>query len=217
VRSRHVDEFDHTGLEDEYDEIVRDDDDPIRAGYADTLAWVVEQAEIRPAADVVDLGAGTGNTAALITSARRVTCVDVSAAMMERARPKLAHLSSVEYAVVDLLEFFDTPRRFDRLVSTYAVHHLTEDEKATLLRLVASSLPPGGIAAFGDLMFEDHVSEQALRETYAGKAEVVASFDEEYFWYVDAVPAMAESAGLVLTTSRRFSDLSWGIRLERPR
>jgi putative AdoMet-dependent methyltransferase len=215
VRSRHVDEFDHTGLEGVYDADVLNESDPIRAGYAETLAWVVEQAQIIPDSAVVDLGAGTGNTAALITAARHVTCVDVSAAMMERARPKLAHLSSVEYVVADLLEFFDQPRRFDRLVSTYAVHHLTELEKAALLRFVGSSLAPGGVAVFGDLMFESREAEQALRETYAGE-EVVVSFDEEYFWYVDAVPAMAECAGVHVTDGRRFSELSWGIKLERP-
>jgi putative AdoMet-dependent methyltransferase len=215
VRSRHVDEFDHTGLEDEYDADVLNETDPIRAGYAETLAWVVEQARIVPDTVVVDLGAGTGNTAALIAAARHVTCVDVSAAMMERAGPKLAHLSSVEYVVADLLEFFDVPRRFDRLVSTYAVHHLTEEEKTALLEFVGSSLAPGGVAVFGDLMFESREAERALRKTYAGEAEVVESFDEEYFWYVDAVPGMADGAGLRVTGVRRFSDLSWGIGLER--
>jgi putative AdoMet-dependent methyltransferase len=213
MRSRHADEFDHTGLEDVYDAEVRDETDPIRTGYRETLAWTVAHADIDPSCVVVDLGAGTGNTSALIPAARHVVCVDLSAAMMERARPKLAHLASVEYVEADLLEFFDAPRRFDRLVSTYAVHHLTDDEKAKLLERVAASLVSDGVAVFGDLMFESAAAAAALAETYAAYPEVTESFEEEFFWLVDAAHAHARAAGLAITETRRFSDLSWGIRL----
>jgi putative AdoMet-dependent methyltransferase len=214
MRSRHADEFDHTGLEDVYDTDVGDETDPIRTGYAEALRWTVARAEITPDSVVVDLGAGTGNTSALIRVARHVVCVDVSAAMMERARSKLAHLASVEYVEADLLEFFDTPRRIDRLVSTYAVHHLTDDEKGVLLERIASSLPADGIAVFGDLMFEDRAGAAAMARKYAGVAEVIESFEEEFFWLVDASRAHARNAGLTVTETRRFSDLSWGLRVE---
>jgi putative AdoMet-dependent methyltransferase len=214
MRSVHADDFDHTGLEHLYDDEVRDETDPIRAGYADTLAWTVSRADIDRSCTVVDLGAGTGNTSSLIPAAKHVMCVDVSAAMMERARPKLAHLASVEYVVADLLEFYEVPRRFDRLVSTYAVHHLTEGEKATLLDYVAASLAPGGVAVFGDLMFESSAAAAAMAEKYADHPEVVESFEEEFFWLVDAAHAHARAAGLAITETRRFSHLSWGLRME---
>ena len=102
----------------------------------------------------------------------------------------------------------------DRLVSTYAVHHLTENEKALLLKQVGRSLSPGGVAVFGDLMFEDAASAAQLAEKYADRPEVVQSFEEEHFWHVDGVYAMADAAGLSVTDVRRFSDLSWGMRIE---
>ncbi|MCB9160890.1 MAG: hypothetical protein H6644_13755 [Caldilineaceae bacterium] len=74
MRSRHVDEFNHDPWADDYDRNVRNEEDPIRAGYADTLAWTVAQAAIGPDDVVVDLGAGTGNTSALIPTARRGLC-----------------------------------------------------------------------------------------------------------------------------------------------
>ena len=215
MRSRHVDEFDHTGYEADYDADVIDESNPIRTGYAELLRWTVERAEISADSVVVDLGTGTGNTAALIPAARRVVCVDVSGAMMERARPKLAHLADVEYVEADLLEFFDTPRRFDRLVSTYAIHHLTEDEKGVLLERIASSLPPDGVAVIGDLMFEDGAAATALAEKYASLPDVIESFEEEFFWLLEAADAVARSVGLTISETRRFSDLSWGIRLVR--
>jgi putative AdoMet-dependent methyltransferase len=215
VRSRHVDEFNHDELAARYDADVLDEADPIRAGYADVLRWTVERAEISPASSVVDLGCGTGNTSALIPAARHLTCVDISRKMMALARPKLAHLASVEYVQADLLEFFDEAREFDRLISTYAVHHLTEGEKGVLLERVAASLAPDGVAVFGDLMFADRAAGAALAEKYAEWPEVFESFEEEHYWNLDSTAAMAEAAGCVIKETRRFSDLSWGIRVER--
>jgi putative AdoMet-dependent methyltransferase len=215
MRSRRADDFNHDEWAEGYDESVRDEADPIRTGYRETLEWVVDRAELTPDSVVVDLGAGTGNTTALIPAARHVVCVDVATKMMDLARPKLGHLESVEYVQVDLLEFFDAPRRFDRLVSTYAVHHLTEDEKAVLLRRIASSLEPGGVAVFGDLMFESRAARDALARKYAGWPDVTESIEDEYFWYVDSAADHAQAAGFAITDTRRFSDLSWGIRIER--
>jgi putative AdoMet-dependent methyltransferase len=214
VRSRHVDEFNHDELAAEYDADVLDESDPIRAGYAEALLWTVERAEISPTSTVVDLGCGTGNTSALVPAAGRLICVDVSTKMMELARPKLAHLPSVEYVQADLLEFFDEPRELDRLISTYAVHHLVEDEKRELLMRVAASLPPGGAAVIGDLMFADRAEAARMAEKYADQPEVFESFEAEHYWYLDATAAMVEAAGLAIIDTRRLSDLSWGIRIE---
>jgi putative AdoMet-dependent methyltransferase len=215
VRSRHVDDFNHDELAAGYDEDVANETDPIRTGYAEALRWTVDRAELSPGSTVVDLGCGTGNASALISAARHVVCVDISTKMMELARPKLAHLPSVEFVQADLLEFFDEQHDFDRLISTYAAHHLTEDEKGVLLRCVAAGLPPGGIAVFADLMFADRAEAAAMVEKYESWPEVFESFEEEHYWYLDSTAAMVETAGCAITDTRRFSDLSWGIRVER--
>lgn len=213
MRSQYVDSFNHDPWAAGYDENVRDEADPIRAGYTDVLAWTVRQAEIEPQHTVVDLGVGTGNTAALIPAARRLIGVDISEQMMRRARTKLAHLPSVELVRADLLEFFDQPRAFDRLISTYALHHLTEAEKATCFQQVWAALPPGGRAVFGDLMFAGQASQARVTEKYAaaGNADMVATFAEEFFWLVDNATAQLRQVGFAVTAVRRFSELSWGI------
>jgi ubiquinone/menaquinone biosynthesis C-methylase UbiE len=96
MRSQHVDEFNHDPWADNYDRNVRNEADPIRAGYAETLAWTVAQAAITPSDVVVDLGAGTGNTSALIPAAGKVVCVDISPKMTAQAQPKLQHLARVD-------------------------------------------------------------------------------------------------------------------------
>lgn len=223
MRSRHVDEFNHDPWAQDYDHNVRNEEDPIRTGYAQTLAWTVAQAEIRPDSIVLDLGSGTGNTSALIPAAQQVVCVDISQKMTELARPKLAHLAQVDFVQADLLEYFAQypaaqAARFDAVISTYAVHHLTEAEKATLFTRVFAALKPGGRAVFGDLMFRDAAAEAELRAAYAaaGMTDLILDFDEEFFWNIEtALTALAE-AGLAVEDVQRFSALSWGISVTKP-
>lgn len=223
MRSRHVDEFNHDPWAQDYDRNVRNEEDPIRTGYAQTLAWTVAQAQIGPDSVVLDLGSGTGNTSALIPAARQVICVDISQNMTALARPKLAHLARVDFVQADLLEYFvrhpsTQTAYFDAVISTYAVHHLTEGEKATLFSRVFAALKPGGRAVFGDLMFRNAAAETELRAFYAaaGMTDLILDFDEEFFWNTETAVAALAEAGLAVEDVQRFSALSWGISVTKP-
>lgn len=218
MRSQHVAEFNHDPWAAGYDENVRNEADPVRTGYAEVLAWTVARAEIEPQHVVIDLGVGSGNTSALIPVARQVIGVDISEAMMALARPKLAHLPDVRFVQADLLEFFDQPHTFDRLISTYALHHLTEPEKGQLFRLVWRDLMPGGRAVFGDLMFADAAARAEIEALYraAGDTDMVETFAEEFFWLVDSACASLIEAGFDVMEIKRFSQLSWGICAVKP-
>ena len=219
MRSRDADRFNHDAWAEGYDERVRDETNPIRAGYAELLDWTVEQARIAPDAVVLDLGVGTGNTAARILAAERVVGVDVSAEMLARAPAKLTHLPDVELVRADLLEIFDRPLpAFDAVVSTYSVHHLDADEKAELFRRVYAALRPGGRAVFGDLMFESEAGHEAIAAAWTDteRAQVLISVEEEYPWRLDRSLEDLEAAGLAVLARKRFSTLSWGIATQRP-
>jgi putative AdoMet-dependent methyltransferase len=218
MRSQHVDAFNHDPWAAGYDADVRNEADPIRAGYAEVLAWTVQQAAIAPEHTVVDLGLGTGNTSALIPAARQLIGVDISTEMMRLAAPKLAHLADVDFVQADLLEFFEGRRPFDRLISTYALHHLTEPEKAELFAAIGRDLAPGGRAVFGDLMFADAAAQAEIEAKYAaaGNREMVETFHEEFFWRVDQALSALQATGFVVDAVKRFSELSWGICVAKP-
>ena len=205
--SRHAHRFNHDEDADGYDEDVRTSGSPIRRGYAEVLGWVVEGV----AGDVVDLGAGTGNLALLCPPEARLTCVDVSAKMLDLARPKLEG-REVTYVEQDLLDFArEAAGPWDAVISTYAIHHLEDDEKRLLLDALAAKIRPGGRLAFGDLMFEHDAGRAELLERLPRLQAVV---DDEYFWPVDQACGWLEAHGLTVE-ARRFSDLSWGIRAVR--
>ena len=218
MRSRDADRFNHDPWADDYDAGVRDESNPIRAGYDAVLGWTVEQAQIGPSALVLDLGVGTGNTAARIAAARKVVGVDVSERMLAQAPAKLSHLAEVELIQADLLEVFDRALpRFDAVVSTYSLHHLAFDEKAELFRRIAACLGPGGRAVFGDLMFESRVARDEIAAAWsdAERSQVLLSVEEEHPWRHDRCLPALDAAGLGVDETRRFSVLSWGIACTR--
>jgi tRNA (cmo5U34)-methyltransferase len=209
MRSEHVDRFNHDLEAPGYDADVRNEEDPIRAGYAAVLDWVVAQAAAGPADTVADLGAGTGNLAARLGPVSRLVCVDASIEMLALAAPKLP--PATEYVVADLLEYVsDGPRDLDVAVSTYAIHHLTPDEKAALFRSLAARLRPGGRFVAGDLMLADRAAAADVADEVSAEVldELLA---EEFPWFVDEDAAALAAAGFHDVHWERFSPLSWAV------
>jgi putative AdoMet-dependent methyltransferase len=210
MRSRHADTFNHDADAPGYDADVVDEAHPIRTGYSALLDWVARGAAIAPSHHVLELGAGTGNLTARLPSAARLVAVDVSAEMLAIAKAKIRR--PVEWVRDDLLGYFDEhPDRFDRFVSTYAIHHLLSDEKTELFRRIRNVSNPGACVAFGDLMFDSASDRAAALERYRTRSPDVAdAINDEFFWLIDETSDVFEKLGFSLT-KRRFSDLSWGI------
>jgi putative AdoMet-dependent methyltransferase len=218
MKSQHADRFNHDPWADGYDDDVRDESHPIRAGYDDVLRWVAEKSGATEDAVVLDLGCGTGNLAARLPPCKRLICVDISEKMLALAREKLGGRHDVEFVQSDLLGYFaqqEVPR-FDAIVSTYAMHHLTEDEKALIFRQIEAALEPGGRAVFGDLMFRDIAArERQIARLRAGSQdEIVEDIEEEFFWIVTQADLLLGVLGF-RTEVKQFSELSWAIAATR--
>jgi putative AdoMet-dependent methyltransferase len=211
MKSLHGDFFNHDVIAHEYDEDVLNESDPIRAGYDALLDWVSGHPGVVAAGRILDLGSGTGNLSLRLNGFQKLVCVDISEKMLEIARQKMAHLAAVEFVQSDLLGYFDGRPSFDAIISTYAIHHLTEDEKRLLFQKIYDSLEVGGAAVFGDLMFADKTDEERLRRKFAeNDPGVVEAIDEEFFWNVDQATVWLQELGFTMEL-KRFSDLSWGV------
>lgn len=109
------------------------------------------------AADVcVDLGAGTGFVAlALAPLVDSVVAVDISPGMAESlaVRATRAGLENVRTEVVDLRAFTMPAASADLVVSSYALHHLRDEDKRVLVAGAARWLRSGGRIVVADMMF----------------------------------------------------------------
>ena len=219
VRSSHADIYNHDEDAATYDQDVLRSEDPIREGYTEVLDWVAQNAGITEDSAVVELGSGTGNLTARLPPCRSLVCVDVSDEMSKIAKQKLHGVSHISYVQADILEYFDAdPPPFDVAISTYVVHHLTQQEKELLFNQLVRRLLPGGCALFGDLMLERAQGKRILIDHYRsiGDDATATAIEEEFFWYVDVSVGYLRNLGLSVETTI-FSTLSWGIKILMPR
>jgi tRNA (cmo5U34)-methyltransferase len=111
--------------------------------------------------EILDLGTGTGETARRVLELHpgaRLTGVDESLPMLERARELLRDASLVVARLQDPLP----PRRYDLVVSALAVHHLTSAEKRDLFVRVAAVLRPGGRFVLADVVVPEDPADAVV-------------------------------------------------------
>ena len=100
---------------------------------------------------LLDLGCGDGRLAGLALGVRpglrRVVAVDSSPAMLERARDAFAGDRRVRVRHWDLEDSIEPLGMFDAIVSGFAIHHLEDGRKRSLMAEVARGLRPGGLFA----------------------------------------------------------------------
>ena len=212
MRSTFADEYNHDNSAATYDRSVADESNPIRAGYSKALTWIGDS--VAQCSFVLDLGTGTGNTIAVLPRNTQVIAIDISHRMLEIAKKKLAG-RRVEFIESDLLEYLENPSHcsFDGIVSSYTIHHLTENEKSWLVGKVISMLKPGGRAAIVDLMYRDASHRADLIKKYKETdPDTAESIEEEFFWDIGKAQQLLNQMeiGYII---ERFSDLSWGILL----
>jgi putative AdoMet-dependent methyltransferase len=218
MRSANADMFNHDTEAVGYDQDVRNEADPIRAGYRDVLTWVITEAQIKPSSRVLELGSGTGNLSQLIASCSELVSVDLSEKMEAIARAKVSHLTNRRFIKADILEVFASQLSlFDVVISTYAIHHLTDPEKQRLFTLLFDSLVPQGRAVFGDLMIQnaDQKREKIQQYLLKGDRNTAQAIAEEFFWLIDPTVAELQALGCHVRVTR-LSDLSYGMVVEKP-
>ncbi len=100
---------------------------------------------------ILDLGSGTGETAAAILKRHpmaKLTGIDSSEDMLSIARQRLPEATFQTSRLEDPLP----SGPFDVIVSAFAVHHLDGRQKADLFRRIANTLTPDGIFSMLDVV-----------------------------------------------------------------
>ncbi|ELZ91477.1 protein-L-isoaspartate O-methyltransferase [Haloferax mucosum ATCC BAA-1512] len=141
---------------DRFSDIATDyDDSQDSEEYRACVSLVVHYAD--PADDdvVLDLGTGTGAIAlALAPDAKRVVGRDISEGMLEQARKKAADVSieNVEFGEGRFRDpNVDETEQVDIVVSNFAMHHLSDEEKREAIEAIAALEPRRFV--LGDVMF----------------------------------------------------------------
>lgn len=142
---------------DGYDESVRlaDESDAYPfAGYATILREIYGRVCASGAKAVLDIGFGTGTLAAkLYQQGCDVFGQDFSSRMIQLAQGKMprAKLYQGDFSLglVQALK----QQRYDAIIATYALHHLTDDQKVAFLQELLPLLQDNGCIYVGDVAF----------------------------------------------------------------
>lgn len=124
------------------------------AGYKEILARIYQIVLAKGKATVLDIGFGTGTlTQKLYEKGCEVWGQDFSSRMIDLASAKMpkAHLFQGDFSkglVEPLLQ-----NSYDFIIATYALHHLTDDGKITLIQSLTDLLKEDGIILIGDVAF----------------------------------------------------------------
>lgn len=166
---------------DGYDASVRVSDESNTypfAGYRDVLESIYQTVLAGAGRKLLDIGFGTGTlTARLYAQGCEIFGQDFSAKMIETAQEKMpdAHLYQGDFSL-GLAEPL-RKQRYDFIIATYSLHHLTDDAKATFLSSLREQLNEDGKILIGDVAFETRAELEACRETAGADWDA----DEIYF------------------------------------
>jgi putative AdoMet-dependent methyltransferase len=160
-------------------------------GYKEVLSQVVQRADTQPGMHILDLGVGTGNLAVRFISAGcKVWGIDFSAKMLDKARQKLKNAVLIQS---DLLEEWpaEIQQCFDRVVSTYTLHHFDLNTKLELLsRISRRFLIQDGLIVIGDISFPMVRDREKARRILGDDWEV-----DEFYWAGDETIDIFTEAG----------------------
>lgn len=188
--------YDHTvmGGDPEYEDVFKN--------YDDILKNVAEKA----CGNVLEFGVGTGNlTEYLLRRVLNVWGIEPSKAMRRIAKEKFPNLPLFEG---DFLRFPLIHESIDTIVSTYAFHHLTDEEKDQALAIYSQKLKKDGKIIFADTMFNNIESKKIILEETERKGfnHLLYDLNTEYYPYKETLESLFKKNGFeaVFTPLNRF-------------
>lgn len=149
------------------------------AGYEAILEEIARRVMAGGAKTVLDIGFGTGKlTARLYKHGCKIYGQDFSSRMIELAQQEMpqAELYQGDFSrgLVEPLR----QQRYDAIIATYSLHHLTDPQKIAFLNALLPLLNAGGSLYIGDVAFATRAALAACR------AQAGQEWDDSEIYFV---------------------------------
>lgn len=151
------------------------------AGYNEILQFIANTVLSKSNAKVLDIGFGTGTlTKLLYDCGCEVYGQDFSESMCKTAHEKMpnAKLFCGDFSEGLVPELQD--KRFDFIIATYSLHHLTDPEKLHFISDLRGRLNEGGMILIGDVAFASRSELSDCMEAACDEWD-----DEEIYFVAD--------------------------------
>lgn len=172
--------------EDEFDSWAESYDDSLVnpkgypfEGYRKVLGFISNSINASRKTDILDIGVGTGNLAALLyEKGARIDGVDFSSKMLEKAKEKMLGGNFYLFDFSRGLPSKLLSKKYNYIVSSYAFHHLNDNTKLNLILTLKDLLKENGKIIIGDISF---LNRRSLYECRRASGE---SWDRDEYYVI---------------------------------
>lgn len=167
---------------DDYDKSVglSDEDNTYPfAGYKNVLNAIYQRVLGASCRQVLDVGFGTGTLTARLYEQGCLICgQDFSGRMIALAQEKMPHACLYQGDFAQGLVPALRQKQYDAIIATYSLHHLTDEQKISLITTLLGLLQEGGSLYIGDVAFDTRTALEACR------ASCGTGWDEDEIYFV---------------------------------
>ncbi|MFC4768610.1 MerR family transcriptional regulator [Effusibacillus consociatus] len=166
-----------------YDEFVRNDDQSfnVHRNYDEALDLTVKWVSPKAGEFGLDIGTGTGNLAGrFLATGIQIAGIDQSKEMLKQCQRKYPQM---ETKLGNFLAIPYLDGQFDFVVTSFAFHHLTDEQKQLALEEIRRVLKSHGRICITDLMFEDQQKRIQYVENLKkqGQLNAIRAIEDEYY------------------------------------
>lgn len=148
-------------------------------GYYEVLNTVYNSIDCKAGKSILDIGFGTGIlTNKLYEDGARIYGMDFSQGMIEIAKSKMPGGTFIQWDFNNGIPPRLKEMGFDYIVSSYAIHHLSDEKKVEFIGELKQVLNPSGKIIIADVAFEN------LQDLNACKEISGDSWDEDEIYMV---------------------------------
>lgn len=148
------------------------------AGYKEILNLIFNEAMQKEQSHVLDIGFGTGILAAkLCENGHHIDGIDFSEEMIAIAQQKMPKARLLQADITEGLPEPIASSFYDTIVSTYALHHLTDAEKTVFIETLLARLKPDGKIYIGDIAF------RTRKDLAQCRLDSISYWDEDEFYF----------------------------------
>ncbi|MFZ3579264.1 MerR family transcriptional regulator [Virgibacillus sp. DJP39] len=153
----------------------------VHQDYDEALTKVVETIRVKSEHVCLDIGVGTGNLGSkFLSNDTKVIGVDQSEKMLQMCKSKFPDIETRKghFLALPLMD-----NHVDSVVTSYALHHLTDKEKILALMEMDRVLKRQGQICIVDLMFlnEQHRAEVIENFRESGNSEAIGAIEDEFY------------------------------------
>lgn len=153
------------------------------AGYKQILNEIYNRILSRKGKSVLDIGFGTGTlTTKLYEQGCDIWGQDFSEKMIALAKMKMPEAKLYQGNFAQGLAEELKQNRYDAIIATYSLHHLTDAQKVTCIKNILPLLKNGGCFYIGDVAFDNRAELENSKSLIGDKWD-----DEEFYFVVDEI------------------------------